>query len=141
MAAKQFTLAEVAEHNTREDLYLVIRDEVYAVSKFVAEVSIDNLFHEESFWKFDLNFVTFWFLFASIQVKLRHCSGWSTVWRHGDLRDTCNYGCRVIRLLISLQFNRRGNLARNDNPLTFPFRSTNRWRGDSHRVRWQRRHV
>lgn len=111
MAAKQFTLAEVAEHNTREDLYLVIRDEVYAVSKFVAEVSIDNLFHDESFWKFDLNFVTFWFLFASIQVKLRHCRGWSTVWRHGDLRDACNYGCRVIRLLISLQFNRRGNIS------------------------------
>lgn len=39
MAAKQFTLAEVAEHNTRENLYLVIHDEVYAVSKFVAEVS------------------------------------------------------------------------------------------------------
>lgn len=38
MATKEFTLADVASHNTREDLYLIIRDEVYAVSKFVAEV-------------------------------------------------------------------------------------------------------
>jgi cytochrome b5 len=35
---KEFTLAEVAQHNTREDLYLVIHDEVYEVSKFVTEV-------------------------------------------------------------------------------------------------------
>lgn len=37
MATKEFTLAEVATHNTRDDLYLIIRDEVYEVSKFVAE--------------------------------------------------------------------------------------------------------
>lgn len=36
---KEFTLAEVAAHNTRDDLYLVIHDEVYEVSKFVTEVS------------------------------------------------------------------------------------------------------
>lgn len=35
---KEFTLAEVAAHNTRDDLYLVIHDEVYEVSKFVTEV-------------------------------------------------------------------------------------------------------
>lgn len=40
MATKEFTIAEVAEHNTREDLYLIIRDEVYSVSKFVTEVSL-----------------------------------------------------------------------------------------------------
>lgn len=38
MSLKEFTLAEVATHNTREDLYLIIRDEVYEISKFVAEV-------------------------------------------------------------------------------------------------------
>lgn len=96
MAAKQFTLAEVAEHNTREDLYLVIRDEVYAVSKFVAEVSIDNLFHDESFWKFDLNFVTFWFLFASIQVKLRHCRGAGRL-----CGDTATFGIPAIMVVES----------------------------------------
>ena len=42
MSLKEFTLAEVAAHNTREDLYMIIRDEVYAVSKFVAEVSLIN---------------------------------------------------------------------------------------------------
>lgn len=36
---KVFTLAEVAAHNTRDDLYMIIRDEVYEVSKFVTEVS------------------------------------------------------------------------------------------------------
>lgn len=36
---QEFTLAEVAARNTREDLMLVIRDEVYEVSKFLAEVS------------------------------------------------------------------------------------------------------
>lgn len=36
---KEYTLAEVATHNTREDLFLVIHDEVYEVSKFVTEVS------------------------------------------------------------------------------------------------------
>lgn len=40
MTTKEFTIAEVAEHNTREDLYLIIRDEVYSVSKFVTEVSL-----------------------------------------------------------------------------------------------------
>lgn len=36
---KEFTIAEVAAHNTREDLYMIIHDEVYDVTKFVAEVS------------------------------------------------------------------------------------------------------
>lgn len=36
--AKEFTLAEVAKHNTQEDLYMVIRDEVYEITKFVSEV-------------------------------------------------------------------------------------------------------
>lgn len=40
MSVKEFTLAEVAAHNTREDLYMIIRDEVYAISKFVTEVSL-----------------------------------------------------------------------------------------------------
>lgn len=42
MAMKEFTLAEVATHNTRENLYLVIKDEVYNVSKFVTEVSVNS---------------------------------------------------------------------------------------------------
>lgn len=36
---KEFTLAEVAAHNTAEDLMLVIHDEVYEVSKFLSEVN------------------------------------------------------------------------------------------------------
>lgn len=40
MSLKEFTLKEVAAHNTREDLYMIIHDEVYSISKFVAEVSL-----------------------------------------------------------------------------------------------------
>lgn len=36
---KEYTLAEVATHNSRESLFIVIKDEVYEVSKFLAEVS------------------------------------------------------------------------------------------------------
>lgn len=36
--AKEFTLADVAKHNTQQDLYIVIRDEVYEITKFVSEV-------------------------------------------------------------------------------------------------------
>ena len=32
-----FTYQDVAEHNTKKDLYVVIHDEVYDVSKFVDE--------------------------------------------------------------------------------------------------------
>lgn len=48
MTTKVFTIAEVAAHNTRDDLYMIIRDEVYEISKFVAEVSetsCDNLIY------------------------------------------------------------------------------------------------
>jgi Cytochrome b5-like Heme/Steroid binding domain len=43
---KEYTLAEVATHTSREDLFIIIKDEVYEVSKFLAEVSfvISNLF-------------------------------------------------------------------------------------------------
>jgi 2-hydroxy-3-keto-5-methylthiopentenyl-1-phosphate phosphatase len=38
MSLKEFTVADVAAHNKREDLYLIIRDEVYDLTKFAAEV-------------------------------------------------------------------------------------------------------
>ncbi|KAH8666637.1 putative cytochrome b5 [Xylariales sp. PMI_506] len=37
MAAKEFTYQDVAEHNTKKDLYMVIHDKVYDCSKFVDE--------------------------------------------------------------------------------------------------------
>lgn len=40
---KEFTVAEVAAHNTREDLYMIIHDEVYEISKFVTEVRFNIL--------------------------------------------------------------------------------------------------
>ena len=40
MATKEFTLAEVAQHNTQTDLYIVIRDEVYEITKFISEVKV-----------------------------------------------------------------------------------------------------
>lgn len=36
-ADKDFTFKEVAEHNTKKDLYLVIHDKVYDCSSFVDE--------------------------------------------------------------------------------------------------------
>lgn len=42
MSVKEYTLAEVATHNTRDDLFMIIRDEVYSISKFVTEVSLIN---------------------------------------------------------------------------------------------------
>lgn len=67
MDVKELTIAEVATHNTREDLYLIIRDEVYAVSKFVTEVS----FNINLMCSFASNFGTdpHFFLFCSIQVR------------------------------------------------------------------------
>ncbi|BDD62904.1 hypothetical protein MPDQ_007900 [Monascus purpureus] len=35
--SKEFTLQEVAEHNTKKDLYMVIHDKVYNVSSFLSE--------------------------------------------------------------------------------------------------------
>lgn len=40
MATKEFTIAEVSAHNTREDLFMIIDDNVYDLTKFAAEVSI-----------------------------------------------------------------------------------------------------
>ncbi|KAI1494840.1 putative cytochrome b5 [Biscogniauxia mediterranea] len=37
MADKVFTYSDVAEHNTKKDLYLVIHDKVYDSTKFVDE--------------------------------------------------------------------------------------------------------
>ncbi|RJE21508.1 Cytochrome b5 [Aspergillus sclerotialis] len=37
MAAKELTLKEIAEHNTKKDLYLVIHEKVYDCSRFVDE--------------------------------------------------------------------------------------------------------
>ncbi|KAI0009236.1 putative cytochrome b5 [Xylariaceae sp. FL0662B] len=37
MAEKEFTYQDVAEHNTKKDLFLVIHDKVYDATKFVDE--------------------------------------------------------------------------------------------------------
>ena len=37
MATQEFTYQDVAEHNTKKDLYLVIHDVVYDAAKFVDE--------------------------------------------------------------------------------------------------------
>ncbi|KAK4154354.1 putative membrane bound hemo protein [Chaetomidium leptoderma] len=37
MALKQLTYQDVAEHNTKKDLYVVIHDQIYDVTKFVDE--------------------------------------------------------------------------------------------------------
>lgn len=46
MATKEFTIAEVSAHNTREDLFMIIDDNVYDLTKFAAEVSISYKKHE-----------------------------------------------------------------------------------------------
>lgn len=35
---KRFTLAQVKEHNKEKDIWIVIRDKVYDVTKFLSEV-------------------------------------------------------------------------------------------------------
>lgn len=68
MATKELTVAEVAAHNTREDLYIIIKDEVYDLSKFAAEVSWTT--HQKKYfvnlfwWIFDLDF--FCLIFSSL---------------------------------------------------------------------------
>lgn len=37
MSDKEFTYSDVAAHNTKKDLYLVIHDKVYNVTSFVDE--------------------------------------------------------------------------------------------------------
>ncbi|KAJ2977872.1 hypothetical protein NUW58_g7676 [Xylaria curta] len=37
MAAKEFTYQDVAEHNTKKDLFIVIHDKVYDSTKFIDE--------------------------------------------------------------------------------------------------------
>ena len=44
MTDKQFTYADVAEHSSKKDLYIVIHDKVYNVSSFVDEHPYDSLF-------------------------------------------------------------------------------------------------
>ncbi|RHZ50917.1 cytochrome b5-like heme/steroid binding domain-containing protein [Aspergillus thermomutatus] len=36
-ASKEFTLKEIAEHNTKKDLYLIVHDKVYDCTSFVDE--------------------------------------------------------------------------------------------------------
>jgi cytochrome b involved in lipid metabolism len=38
--AKQFSLEEVKAHNSASDVWMIIHDKVYDLSKFVTEVSI-----------------------------------------------------------------------------------------------------
>lgn len=38
MAPKEFTLAQVKEHNNKADVWIIIRDKVYDVTKFLSEV-------------------------------------------------------------------------------------------------------
>ncbi|KAI2628248.1 cytochrome b5 [Xylaria nigripes] len=37
MASKEFTFQDIAEHNTKKDLFLVIHDKVYDTTKFIDE--------------------------------------------------------------------------------------------------------
>lgn len=53
---KQYTLAEVAKHNTAAVLWIIIDDKVYDVTKFLAEVTrepIRFLIH----WNYNFRFV------------------------------------------------------------------------------------
>lgn len=48
MAPKQFTLAEVSTHNSKNDLWIVIHDKVYDVTKFQMEVRSPKDYLESS---------------------------------------------------------------------------------------------
>lgn len=74
---KEFTLAEVAVHNTRDDLYMIIRDEVYEISKFVAEVSFSILIYSKILDFGNLTSISL--LYCSTQVKsiARTRNSWS----------------------------------------------------------------
>jgi cytochrome b involved in lipid metabolism len=37
MASKEYTYSDVAEHNTKKDLFIVVHDKVYNASSFVDE--------------------------------------------------------------------------------------------------------
>lgn len=41
---KEFTIAEVKAHNTEQDLYVIIHDKVYDLTKFLKEVSMNSVF-------------------------------------------------------------------------------------------------
>lgn len=71
--AKKFTLAQVKEHNNGKDLWIVIRDKVYNVTKFLSEVSQTNILLSIALCscKFHLNFLIY--LLNSIQV-VKMCS-------------------------------------------------------------------
>lgn len=42
---KEFTIAEVKTHNTDKDLYVIIHDKVYDLTKFQNEVSSFSIRH------------------------------------------------------------------------------------------------
>lgn len=43
--SKQFTLAEVAEHNTNKSTWIIIHNNVYDVTEFLNEVNIVPYFY------------------------------------------------------------------------------------------------
>lgn len=69
---KKFTLAQVKEHNNGKDLWIVIRDKVYNVTKFLSEVSQTNILSIAlCSCKYHLNFLIYQLI--SIQV-VKMCS-------------------------------------------------------------------
>lgn len=56
MAAKVYTLEQVEKHNTKDDLWFILHDKVYDVSKFIAEVNT-FLFLPSIFSIYLVNFV------------------------------------------------------------------------------------
>ena len=45
MASKEFTLSDVSEHATKNDLYMVVHDKVYDCGKFVDEHPYVNIYY------------------------------------------------------------------------------------------------
>jgi len=70
MATKEFTIAEVSAHNTRDDLYMIIDDNVYDLTKFAAEVSnfIKHKILEISV--IDLNFLRIFPKFSKTSIQV-----------------------------------------------------------------------